>query len=314
MLRYAANDSPTLNPSRKREGNSVPGQFMTITIPPERPGRPADPDLAERRGQMQASIDAGVWKTEKPPVETTLAGLRCLRFQPDDKPRGYLLHFHGGGFRIGRPEFDSLYAEALVKRCRIEVVVPQYRLSPEAPFPGGLIDAHEALKALRTEVGEAKVIVGGDSAGGGLAAALAVLCNQPGEPRIDALLLLSPWLDVRVTAKTYASNAATDQMFSKESADIAAELYLQGFDPTHPLASPLLAPVEGLPPTLVSVGTGEVLLDDSLLFHERLAKAGVRSTLSAIDGMDHVAVVQSLAKPGAAETFEAVVELVESIV
>lgn len=284
-----------------------------ITIPPERPGRPADPDLAERRGQMQAGVDAGVWKTEKPPVETTLAGRRCLRFQPDGQPRGYLLQLHGGGFRIGRPEFESLFAEALVKRCGIEVVVPQYRLSPEAPFPSGLIDAHEALKALRTEVGDATVIVGGDSAGGGLAAALGVLCNQPGEPRIDGLVLLSPWLDVRVTAATYASNAATDPMFSKESADNAAELYLQGFDPSHPLASPLLAPVEGLPPTMVSVGTGEVLLDDSLLFHEKLVKAGVKSTLSAIPGMDHVAVVLSLAKPGAAETFEEVVKLIESV-
>lgn len=285
-----------------------------IELPAERPGRPADPDLAERRGQMQAGVDAGVWKTEKPPLETTLAGRRCLRFQPDGKPRGYLLQLHGGGFRIGRPEFESLFAEALVKRCGIEVVVPQYRLSPEAPFPGGLIDAHEALKALRAEVGEeAVVIVGGDSAGGGLAAALGVLCKAQGGPRIDALVLLSPWLDVRVTAATYARNAATDPMFSKESADIAAELYLQGFDPTHPLASPLLAPVEGLPPTLVSVGTGEVLLDDSLLFHQKLLKAGVPSTLSAVDGMDHVAVVLSLSKPGAAETFEEVVKLVESV-
>lgn len=285
-----------------------------IELPAERPGRPADPDLAERRGQMQAGIDAGVWKTEKPPVETTLAGRRCLRFAPDGKPRGYLLQFHGGGFRIGLPEFEGLFAEALVKRCGIEVVVPQYRLAPEGPFPAGLIDAHEALKALRVEVGDdAILIVGGDSAGGGLAAGLAVLCAAQGGPRIDGLLLLSAWLDLRVTAATYASNAATDPIFSKESADAAAELYLQGFDPTHPLASPLLAPLEGLPPTLVSVGTGEVLFDDSLLFHEKLVQAGVPSTLSAVDGMDHVAVVQSLSKPGAAETFEEVVKLVESV-
>ncbi|MGE3690331.1 MAG: alpha/beta hydrolase [Novosphingobium sp.] len=286
---------------------------MIIELPPERPGRPADPDLAERRGQMQAGVDAGVWKTEKPPLETTLAGRRCLRFQPEGAPQGYLLQLHGGGFRIGRPEFESLFAESLVKRCGIEVVVPQYRLAPEAPFPAGLIDAHEALKALRKEVGDAPLIVGGDSAGGGLAAALGVLCVAQGGPKIDALVLLSPWLDVRVTAASYASNAATDSMFSKDSADIAAELYLQGFDPTHPLASPLLAPVEGLPPTLVSVGTGEVLRDDSLLFHEKLVKAGVQSRLSAINGMDHVAVVQSLSKPGAAETFEEVVALVDQV-
>ena len=103
-------------------------------------------------------------------------------------------------------------------------------------------------------------------------------------------------------------------MFSKESADIAAELYLQGFDPTHPLASPLLAEITAYPPTMISVGTGEVLADDSLRFHEKLLAAGVDSRLSAIDGMEHVAVVRSLTMPGAAETFEAVAAFVEQLI
>jgi monoterpene epsilon-lactone hydrolase len=278
-----------------------------VILPPERPGRPADPDLAARRGQMQAAVDAGTWKTARPPNETTLAGRRCLRFAPEGEPKGYLFQLHGGGFRIGRPEFESLYAEALMERCGIEVVVPQYRLAPEAPFPSGLIDALECFDALRAEVGDAPLIVGGDSAGAGLAASLGLL--RPAA--IDALVLLSPWLDLCVTAASYAENAASDPMFSKESADIAAELYLQGSDPTHPLASPLLAGLIAYPPTLISVGTGEVLRDDSFLFHDKLLAAGVPSRLSAIDGMDHVAVVQSLAKPGAAETFAAVAQFIE---
>ena len=162
-----------------------------ITLPPLRPGRPPDPDLAERRGQMQAAVDAGAWKTAQPPLETTLAGRRCLRFKPEGAPKGYMLQLHGGGFRIGRPEFESMFAEALAKRCHVEVVVPQYRLAPEGPFPAGLTDALECLKALRTEVGDAPLIVGGDSAGGGLAASLGVLCAGEG-PRIDGLVMLSP--------------------------------------------------------------------------------------------------------------------------
>ena len=277
-----------------------------MILPSERPGRPADADLAARRDQMQAAADAGVWKTEGPPLETTLAGRRCLRFAPEGKPRGYLFQLHGGGFRIGRPEFESLYAEALVKRCHVEVVVPQYRLAPEAPFPSGLIDALECFDALRGEVGNAQLIVGGDSAGAGLAASLGLLRGDG----IDALVLLSPWLDLRVSAASYAENAASDPMFSRESAEVAAELYLQGFDPAHPLASPLLADISGYPSTLISVGTGEVLRDDSLLFHDKLLAAGVNSRISAIDGMDHVAVVQSLTKPGAAQTFEAVAQFI----
>lgn len=284
-----------------------------ITLPPLREGRPAPADLAERRAQMQAAVEAGAWKTAKPPIEERFAGLRTLRFKPDGAPRGYMLQLHGGGFRIGRPEFESFFAEALAARCGIEVVVPQYRLAPEAPFPAGLVDALTALKALRREAGDAPLIVGGDSAGGGLAASLGVLTAAEGGPRIDGLVLLSPWLDLRVTADTYASNAATDPMFSKESADVAAELYLQGFDPTHPLASPLLAPIEAFPPTLISVGTGEVLFDDSRLFHDKLAAAGARSELRAIEGMEHVAVVRGLEMPGAPETFAAAVAFVERV-
>jgi acetyl esterase/lipase len=285
---------------------------MSVSLPPLREGRAAPADLAERRGQMQAAVKAGAWKTATPPVEGVFAGLRTLRFKPEGAPRGYMLQLHGGGFRIGRPEFESFFAEALAERCRLEVVVPQYRLAPEAPFPAGLIDALAALEALSAEAGDAPLFVGGDSAGGGLAASLGVLAASQAGPRIDGLVLLSPWLDLRVNADSYASNAA-DPMFSKESADIAAELYLQGSDPSHPLASPLLAPIARFPPTLISVGTGEVLYDDSRLFHEKLTGLGVSSRLCAIDGMEHVALVRALDMPGAPETLAAVVSFIERI-
>lgn len=283
-------------------------------LPPEREGRPAPPDLAERRAGMGAAIAAGTWKTAREPDEVLLGGLRTLRFRPEGPPRGWLLHLHGGGFRLGGPEMEGPLATALADRCQVEVVVPQYRLAPEHPFPAGLNDAHAALAALREEIGDAPLVVSGDSAGGGLAASLAVLGAAQGGPGIDGLVLLSPWLDLTVSAPSYAANAASDPMFSKESASIAAELYLQGFDPLHPLASPLLAPIASWPPTLVSVGTGEVLLDDSLRFHERLKAAGLPCRLSAIEGMEHVAVVRSFAMPGAAETFETLAHFVSEII
>ena len=183
--------------------------------------------------------------------------------------------------------------------------MPQYRLAPEEPFPAGLNDALAALAALRDEIGDARLIVSGDSAGAGLAAAIGVLAAAGRTPRIDAIVLLSPWLDLTVSAPAYAENAA-DPLFSLASAEVAAELYLQGLDPRHPLASPLFAPVRGFAPTLVSVGTGEVLRDDALRFHAKLVAAGVDARLSAIEGMDHVAVVRGLGLPGAAETFEAI--------
>lgn len=283
-------------------------------IPPERPGYPAPPDLAERRAQFAAAIAAGTWATDKPPAEAQLAGRRALRFRPEGEPKGYVLHFHGGGYRLGGPEWEAPFASALAGRCGVEVICPQYRLAPEHPFPGGLTDAHACLAALREEIGDARLVVSGDSAGAGLASALGVLASLYDGPRIDGLVLLSPFLDLTISAASYRENAGTDPLFSRESADAAAELYLQGFDPRHPLVSALHAPIASYPPALISVGTGEVLRDDSLLFHQKLRAIGADSQLSAIEGMEHVAVVRSMELPGAKETFEAVAGFVDRII
>jgi len=285
-----------------------------ISIPHERKGREADSDLAERRGQMGTAIAAGVFATKQPPGETALAGLRTLRIAPQGSPRAHVLQLHGGGFRIGRPEFEGPLMERLAERCGIAAAIPQYRLAPEGPFPAGLNDALAALEALSEDASELPLIVGGDSAGGGLAASLGVLSQAGLAPKIAGLVLLSPWLDLTVSAPAYGANEATDPMFSKESADIAAELYLQGFEPHHPLVSPLLAELKSFPPTLISVGTGEVLFDDSQRFHEKLVALGTQVELSAIDGMEHVAVVRSPELTGSAETFEAVAAFIDGII
>ncbi|WP_052223651.1 alpha/beta hydrolase [Novosphingobium malaysiense] len=287
-----------------------------LALPAGRPGYPAPPDLAERRAQMAAGIAAGAFATRAPPVETEMAGLRTLRFEAPGTPRGYMLQLHGGGFRIGRPEFEGPLSEALAERCGVSVVVPQYRLSPETPFPGGLNDALAALEALHAEAGDAPLIVSGDSAGAGLAASIGLMAAAGQTPPVAAVIMLSPWLDLSVTAPSYAANADTDPLFGTESAQLAADLYLQGFDPYHPLASPVHcndADLAGFPPSLISVGTGEVLLDDALRFHARLEAAGRPSRLVAIDGMEHVAIVRGFDLPGARETFTALVEFIDGI-
>jgi monoterpene epsilon-lactone hydrolase len=237
-----------------------------------------------------------------------------LRFRPEGAAKGYVLHFHGGGYRFGAPDWEAPFASALAERCGVEVICPQYRSAPEHPFPAGLTDAHACLAALREEIGHARLLVSGDSAGAGLASALGVLASLYDGPRIDGLVLLSPFLDLTISAASYAENAGTDPLFSKESADAAAELYLQGFDPRHPLVSALHAPLTSYPPTLVSVGTREVLRDDGISFHEKLRAIGADSELCAIGGMEHVAVIRGMDLHGARETFEAVAAFVERII
>ena len=282
-------------------------------LPAERPGHPAPADLALRREQMTVAREAGTWTVSPAPEEVQLGGRRALVFRPAvGAIAGRVLHLHGGAFRLGGPEMEGPLATALAARCAVEVIAPQYRLAPEHPFPAGLRDAFAVFCALAEDNDGLPLIVSGDSAGGGLAAGVAMLAARAGLP-IAGLVLLSPWLDLTVSAPSYAANAASDPMFSRASAESGAALYLQGRDPEHPIASPLHGSLAGFPRTLISVGSGEVLADDARRFHVRLGAAGVASELSEIADMEHVAVVRSLAMPGAAETFERIVHLVSDI-
>jgi len=288
---------------------------QSITIPAERAGREAPADLAERRAMMAKAAEAGMLPgPERPATEEVIDGVRTLTVLPKDgAPRGWLLMLHGGGYRLGRPENDTAFAERLADRCGIAVVLPAYRLAPENPFPAGFNDAWKALVALRARIGDAPPLVGGDSAGGGLAAALGVYAASQGAPRIDAALLYSPWVDMTITAASFKDNAETDLLFPEASAQTASDTYMQDFDLKHPIASPLFADLAGFPSAFINVGDIETLRDDSVSLHEKLVAAGVRSELLVVAGMEHVAPVRGADLVGSAESFEATVTFVDSL-
>ncbi|MET0238959.1 MAG: alpha/beta hydrolase [Sphingobium sp.] len=281
---------------------------LDLELPAERPGHAPPPAIAASREAMAAAMAAGHWRTHPAPAEQMLGGVRVLRFRPPGEVRGQVLHFHGGGYRLGAPEIVGPYAAALAERCGVEVLCPAYRLAPDDPFPAGVNDGLAVLTAL---AGGGPLFLSGDSAGGGLAASLAVLANARGLA-LAGLVLLSPWLDLSVSAASYAANGATDPLFSYDSAKLAADLYLQGLAADHVLASPLLAPGDAFPPTLISVGDGEVLLDDSLSMAERLGAAGTPVDLTIVPGMTHTAVVRGLTLPGSPETFERVAAFIDA--
>jgi len=130
--------------------------------------------------------------------------------------------------------------------------------------------------------------------------------------RPQGLVLLSPWLDLTNTSPTFLTNAATDPLFSLASAREAADLYLQGHSPEHPLASPLFGPLAGFPPTYISIGAEEVLAEDGRRLSESLRAAGISAELHPVRGMEHVAVTRDLALPGSAETFERAAGFIEA--
>lgn len=261
---------------------------------------------------MARAVAAGNWRTDPPPTEQWMEGVRVLRFHPPGIVRGTVLHFHGGGYRMGCPEIVGPYAAALARRCGVEVVCPAYRLAPEYPFPAGVKDGLAVLCELAGER-RGPLILSGDSAGGGLAAALAALAGAEGVD-LAGLILLSPWLDLTVSARSYDTNGGSDPLFSRESAKLAAQLYLQeGVEPDHPIASPIFGPITSFPSVLLNVGAGEVLFDDAYSLAARLRDADIEVELLAVAGMDHIAVVHGLTLPGAAETFDRVTAFIERL-
>lgn len=252
-------------------------------LPGEREGRPAPEDLAERRKAVAAvpqQVEPGVTVSHE-----VFGGVPSVVVAVPEPVRT-VFYLHGGGYRLGEAAGWTGFASRLAVAADARIVLVDYRLSPEAPFPGALRDAAAAYDAVHAAFGS--VTVGGDSAGGGLALALALAIRVAERPAPAALILLSPWLDQTFESGAYTRNGATDQLFGREAARTGSDLYLQGHDPRDPLVSPVLADLADLPATLLFAGGAEVLLDDATQFAQKAAAAGVSVEAHLVAGMQHV--------------------------
>ena len=260
--------------------------MATWEIPDERSSdRPAPEDLVVRREAM-AGFAPPAPDADVSVEEATVGGVVCVTCRPAGS-RGSVVYLHGGGYRLGSARHSAGFGARLARASGAAVVVVEYRLAPEHPYPAALHDTAAVYDAL-LGADPGPPVVAGDSAGGGLAAALVVAAERSGRPRPAGLLLLSPWVDLTVSAGTYATRARRDQLFSESSAADAAELYLQGHDRQDPLVSPIFADVAGWPPTQIFAGGEEVLLDDALGLTAALARAGVSVEAHVVAGMQHV--------------------------
>ena len=199
-----------------------------------------------------------------------------------------VLYLHGGSYVLGSIATHRNLAARLSAASGASALVVGYRLAPEHPFPAALHDALAAYRWLRTRVDPARIVVAGDSAGGGLAAATLVALRDAGDALPAGAALLSPWVDLEGTGGSLAANAGADPMIDRDGLLRAAAAYLGGADPRTPLAAPLHADLAGLPPLFIQVGGREALLDDALRFAARARAAGVPVRLDRWDEMVHV--------------------------
>jgi len=200
-----------------------------------------------------------------------------------------VVHFHGGGYCVGSPAEARDWAARLSARTGCRVILPEYRLAPEHPYPAAVDDARAVMNHVREEAATGSVVVSGDSAGGGLAlvAALAFPGTGDGAPRLAGCILLSPWLDLTADRTAVPELVRRDVVLSPAWLEACAQAYAPADDRAQPMISPLLADLAGLPPMLIQCGTDDLLAPDAEHLAVRAAAAGVDVTYSRWPGMWH---------------------------
>lgn len=258
--------------------------------------------LFERQNRLLDKWLKGRWlgrrtrmeEVEIPRADGTL--LRLCVVQPrraTSAPRTGLLWMHGGGYAIGLPEQDALFADLFARDGRCTLVMPDYRRATQAPYPAALEDCYAALRWMASHaqvlgVREDQLFVGGDSAGGGLAAALCLYARDRGEVNIAYQLPLYPMLDDRMETPSAQENDAP--VWNTASNRAAWGLYLRGMtgERIPPYAAPARAEdMSGLPPACTFVGTLEPFYDETVCWFRRLEAAGVPVQIRTFPGCYH---------------------------
>ncbi|MEX1178545.1 MAG: alpha/beta hydrolase [Nitriliruptor sp.] len=196
-----------------------------------------------------------------------------------------LLYVHGGGFVVGSPRSHRGLTSALAHAADATVVVPDYRLAPEHPFPAAADDVR-AVHAALLERTPQRVTVAGDSAGGNLAIGLAVALRDAGDTSLAAVGAISPFVDLTLPEGSW--DTADDPLLVRGGLDAVGDYLAGAYDPTDPLVSPRWADLTTLPPTLVQVGGAEALRDDAYAYVDAAAEAGGDVHLQVWPGMWHV--------------------------
>lgn len=200
-----------------------------------------------------------------------------------------VLYLHGGGYVVGSLVSHQDLVARISRATNARVLYVDYRLGPEHPFPAAVEDAVAAYVWLLGEGFDAgRLAIGGDSAGGGLTVAALVSLRDQGHALPAAAVCISPWVDLEGLGDSITGKADMDPSVTQDVLKEMGAAYLGDADARSPLAAPLYADLTGLPPTLIQVGTHEILLDDSTRLAQAARDAGVDVTLEEADEMFHV--------------------------
>lgn len=271
-----------------------------------------DVDLAALRDHYQAfdrrrfatPIDA-----QRTPVNC--AGVPCEWLElPTSQPGRVVLYLHGGGFALRLPNLYARFAARLARALDARVLLVDYRLAPEHPFPAGVDDCLAAYRWLLDQgIAAHDIVIAGDSAGANLALATLLGAKAAGVAPPACAFVISPPVDLTLASPSFVANERSDALFRLATLVLLRGRYVGADRLLDPLVSPLFGDLAGLPPLLLQAGTREMLRDDAVRFAERARSAGVPVDLELWHGMQHCFQLLSFL-PESARAIEAIARFV----
>lgn len=253
-------------------------------------GSDVTPTLEEQRAAMDGFRELATMPTDVDIVDVDAGGVPAEWITPAgaDSDR-VLMYVHGGGYVIGSMGTHTRLVAHLATTAGCRALNLDYRLAPEHPHPAAVEDAATAYRWLLDQgIEPANIVIGGDSAGGGLTVATALKLRDEQLPQPAGLLPLSPWIDLEGTGSSMDGNAEADLLVDRDGLKMMSDMFLDGHDATDPLAAPLHADLTGLAPMYIQVGADETLLDDSTRLAANAATAGLDVRLDCFPEMQHV--------------------------
>jgi acetyl esterase/lipase len=254
------------------------------------PAPTAGLSFAEQREQSGLQLSAMCPLPADAKTESvTVAGVPALWVElPESRLESAILYLHGGGYVLGSILSHQELAARIGRAARAKVLVLDYGLAPESPYPTAVENAVDAYRALLDDgFAPGRVVLAGDSAGGGLTVATLVALRDRGIPLPAAGVALSPWADLTLSGDSVTSKVDEEPILDVDTLREWAGLYAGSAGTDHPLVSPLGADLAGLPPLLIQVGTAEVLFSDSERLVEALRAAGGTVEYQPEEGLFH---------------------------
>jgi len=256
----------------------------------------AQEDVARGHDGMREAYDRMLGKNFPVPREVAarevdLDGVRALNVTAEganvDCP--VVLHFHGGAYVLGSARGSLEYASRLADAVRGQTYSVDYRLAPEHPYPAAIDDAVQAYRGLLASgVSAKRIVLSGESAGGGLALALAMAIRGAGLPAPAGVFAVCAFTDLTLSGPSVPAYSGSDPAAHRDSLALLGASYFQSHEPTDPMVSPLFGSTSGLPPLFLAAAKEEVLLSDTTRFAEKAAQEDVDITLRLVEDSVHV--------------------------